>query len=240
VNQIAKRTQTTNDSWDDADADSGRMIRGQLIRCNDGRWFYSKEGTPVESGARFLAAGTLATLVRWHNGQPIEVLIKQPGQPLPDVDDLNSKIDESEWELDPDRKPKPPWQPQRLVYLVDIATYAKLTFVTSSFGGARAIADLRDAIETRRRLYGDGAVPVVELVSAPWKTRFGVKLRPAFKIVGWVGGNPPAQIGATPPASGGGAAPAQVGIMPLQVQIEAKPTASKKSVAADLDDQIPF
>jgi hypothetical protein len=234
VNQIAVQTQTTNDGWNDADADSGRMIRGQLIRCNDGRWFYSKEGTPVEPGARFLAAGTLATLVRWQNGQPTEVLTKQSGEPLPAVDDLNSQIDESEWELGLDGKPRPPWQAQRLVYLVNTTTYSKVTFVTSSFGGARAIADLRDAIETRRRLYGDGAVPVVEPVSTPWKTRFGVKVRPAFKIVGW--------IGATTQA--------QVGITPMQTQIEAKPAAAstaikefvapKKLVAADLDDEIPY
>ena len=122
----------------------------------------------------------------------------------------------------------------------DIATYEKLTFVTSSFGGARAIADLRDAIETRRRLYGDGAVPVVELVSAPWKTRFCVKVRPAFKIVGWVGAaSPPAQIGTTPPQP-------QIGPTAAQAQIAAKPsaikesTAVKKSLSADLDDKIPF
>jgi hypothetical protein len=119
--------------------------------------------------------------------------------------------------------------------LVDTATYSKVTFVTSSLGGARAIDDLGGRIETRRRLHGDGALPVVELVSAPWTTRFGVKVRPAFKIVEWFGAS----------------AQAQVGITPLQAQIEAKPasadsstikesTAVKKSMAADMDDEIPF
>jgi len=229
-----------NDGWDNTDNDSGRMIRGQLIRCNDGHWLYGKEHKPVEPGAQFLAAGTLTTLVHWQNGQPIEVLTKQPGEQLPDVGDLNSRIDESEWEIGLDGKPRPPWQTQRLVYLVNTMTYATATFVTSTGGGAVAIADLANAIEMRRRLYEDGAVPIVELGTAPWKTKWGMKIRPAFHIVGWGGGNTPAQIGANPPARGGDAAPAQIGIAPPRVQIEPKPTAAKKSVAADLDDQIPY
>ena len=38
------------------------------------------------------------------------------------------------------------------------------------------------------RMAHPGALPLVQLASAPMKTRFGPKPRPDFKVVGWRGG----------------------------------------------------
>jgi hypothetical protein len=63
---------------------------------------------------------------------------------------------------------------------------------------------------------GDNVVPLVELSAKPMKTKFGQKLRPEFKIVGW------RNLGVSL-------------IKDTAPQIVAPPSASEQ-----LDDQIPF
>jgi hypothetical protein len=70
------------------------------------------------------------------------------------------------------------------VYLVDPSTAEAFTFVTTSSGGQRAVADLGDQI-TRMRMVHPSATPLVELSAAAMPTRFGQRSRPFFKVVGW-------------------------------------------------------
>jgi hypothetical protein len=51
-------------------------------------------------------------------------------------------------------------------------------------GGRTAIGDLADQIANMRFAH-PRAVPVVELGNAQMKTKFGVKLRPLLKVLGW-------------------------------------------------------
>jgi hypothetical protein len=45
---------------------------------------------------------------------------------------------------------------------------------------------LKSQIANVRSVY-PAAVPLVKLGSVPWKTRYGTKQRPEFKVVGWRG-----------------------------------------------------
>src|SRR5262249_16093543 len=88
------------------------------------------------------------------------------------------------WQAGHDGEPKDPWQNTRFVYLIDPVSAEAYTFSTSSWGGRGAVIDLADQIQ-RVRYARPGAVPIVELRSAPMITKFGKKSKPPFKGVGW-------------------------------------------------------
>ena len=162
---------------------SNRVIKGALLKCVDGIW--TVDGLPAPK-TPLLALSTGTILQRWENQKPGEPIWKRPGQPFPDVDDLNAEIPESEWEESPiDGSPKPPWQLQLVVYLLAEATAERFTYANGTYGAKIAVGDLKTRVGDKRFMCGQGVLPIVELSSKPMKTRFGSKLRPEFKIVGW-------------------------------------------------------
>ena len=84
-------TQYGNDGWDDTDNTDDRVIQGTLIKCVDGRWT-DRDKRAIPPGTRLLALSTHQLLQRWQDSQPVETIHKRPGQPLPDVDELNAAI----------------------------------------------------------------------------------------------------------------------------------------------------
>lgn len=204
------------DGWDDAAREAdGSVIRGTLLKFADWRWTAGKAATPVAAGTRLVAVATRALWQRWQNGRPAEERFRQPGQQLPERDDLGF-TDENTWELGVDGKPTDPWRNTRLVYLVDPRTGEAFTFSTSSFGGRRAVSDLGDQIARMRSVHPD-ATAVVELDAAAMPTKYGTKSKPVFKIVGWKTAN--------------GEAP---------VEREITPATAQKTIAHLDDDAIPF
>jgi hypothetical protein len=71
-----------------------------------------------------------------------------------------------------------------LLYLLDPLTAETFTFTSSTWGGLRGIDDLTQQIKLMRTTE-PGAVPIIELQSTAWSTKFGIKQRPFFKVVGW-------------------------------------------------------
>jgi hypothetical protein len=208
-----------NDGWDDAAAEAGeRMIRGKILKFADWRWTLGKEGALVEAGTRLVALATVAMWVRWKDGKPVEYRVRQPGQRLPERDELGLD-NENEWELGRDGKPQDPWQNTRLVFLTDPDTAEAFTFSTSSFGGRGAVADLGDQIARIRTVHPD-AVPIVELRAVEMPTKHGRKSKPVFKIVGWKSADEEARA-------------------PVERQITAK-EAEKEVAHHEMDDEIPF
>ena len=131
--------------------------------------------------------GVTAIVQRWQDQQPVETIVRKPDKPLPGVKELNAKIPESEWEKSQiDGKPRPPWQHQEVVYLLDPASAEKFTFASGTVGAHIAVERLRDRVIWMRQLRGENVVPVVELANKPMKIKVGgKKLRPEFLIVGW-------------------------------------------------------
>jgi hypothetical protein len=166
-----------------------RIIQGTLLKCVDGNWT-DRDGLPAPE-TPLLAMSTATIIQRWEDQKPIETIVQRPGQPLPDVDDLNAEIPQSEWEEGIDGNPRPPWQLQLVVYLLCEATAERFTFASGTTGAKFAVSDLRTRVHDMRFMRGQGVLPVLELSSKPMKTKYGCKLRPEFKIIGWrdVGGS---------------------------------------------------
>ena len=179
---------TIDDGWDDAAAEmASKVLRGTLLKFADWKWIKGVEATEVEEGTQLVALGTTAAWVKWQGGKPVQYVMRQPGQKLPDREELGD-LDEALWELGPDNKPRDPWQSTRFVYLLDPISVEMFTFSTSSAGGRSAVIDLADQIARMRKLGHPNASPIVELGSAPMQTKFGRKSKPVFKIVKWYGG----------------------------------------------------
>jgi hypothetical protein len=173
-----------DDGWNDAANEaSGRTIRGKILKFADWRWTSGKEGTEVPIGTRLVALATVACWVRWESGKPAEHRMRQPGQPLPERDELDH-LDQDAWESGLSGEPQDPWQNTRYVHLVDPTTAEAYTFSTSSYGGRGAVSDLGDQIARMRTVRAD-AVPIVELQAAEMPTKWGRKSKPVFKVVSW-------------------------------------------------------
>ena len=172
-----------DDGFGDA-LDADRVIQGTILKCVDGHWS-DREGVVIHPETRMLAMSTAICLQCWKDGQPIDTIIKQPNQPLPDVDELNAKIPESEWEPGLDEKPRPPWQKEFIVYLVNPTDASIYTFINSTMGAQIAFDRLKSKVVLMRQMRGVNVVPVVKLDCKPMKTKWGSKIRPEFTILEW-------------------------------------------------------
>jgi hypothetical protein len=95
-------------------------------------------------------------------------------------------MDESAWPPGFAGEHTDPWADTRLLHLVDPKRALTFTFTTSSAGGRWEIASLKGAISNMRAAGHGNAVPIVRLSSESMKTKFGLKKKPHFDIVGWV------------------------------------------------------
>jgi hypothetical protein len=171
------------DGYDDSEVDS-RLIQGEILRCVDGRWSL-KDDTALPPNMRLVAVATAEALQHWQDQKPIETIVKQPGQPLPNVDELNAAIPEKQWEEGLDGSPRPPWVKQQVVYLINPADASIYTYINSTTGAQIAVRHLKDRVRMMRALRGSKVVPIVELNSKVMKTRFGQKARPEFVVHDW-------------------------------------------------------
>jgi hypothetical protein len=159
---------------------SGRLIKGQLLRWNETNGWIDRDG--LQPPKVMLAFATSEALQCWQGKKPIETITTKP---LPNVNDLNEAVPKSEWEPGLDGKPKPPWQHQVIVYLIDPTSGGFFTYLNSTIGARIAVEQLREKVITMRALRGTRVVPVVKLMHRPMKTQFGMRNRPEFEIVGW-------------------------------------------------------
>jgi hypothetical protein len=177
---------TSSTSPDDGFADAegnNRLIQGTVARCVDGHW--TKDGTAFAPDTRLIVLGTAEALQLWRNNKPVETIKKEPGKPLPDIDELNSKIPESDWEVGLDKKLRKPWVKQYLAYMLDPKDASIYTYINSTFGALKAVSRLKDKVKWMRALRGSRVVPIVRLDSAPMPTAHGLKQRPEFTVIDW-------------------------------------------------------
>ena len=76
---------------------------------------------------------------RFEDGMPRkdDVYVRTPTNPLPDIDELNAKIPQDQWDLGINGKPRPPWVHSYAAYLLDPIDASIATYINSS-GGAQA------------------------------------------------------------------------------------------------------
>jgi hypothetical protein len=80
---------------------------------------------------------------------PIETITELP---LPDADALNGAIPEAEWELGIDGKPRPPWQLNYVVYLLNPHDASVFTSINATTGQRIAFERLVDKMKFMRAL----------------------------------------------------------------------------------------
>ena len=205
------------------DGYSDQAIKGPILKCTDARWT-ARDGTVLREGEPFLCTGTATGNQRFLDNVS-ELILKQPGQQLADVEELNSRVDVSEWEDGLDGKPRPPWQRVYLVYLIRLHDASSFTFISGTSGARIAFNKLASQVYNMRVLRGANVAPILKLSSKPMKTKFGTKMRPDFEIVefreiGGGGGQSVPQIESPKGGSGGGAEQIGKSVKPVTIEEE--------------------
>jgi hypothetical protein len=194
---------------------SSSFIQGKLLKFVDGRFVVDKT-EELPANVTLVALNAITCWVHWENGKPIDHRVTKPGQAHPDRDELPDQ-DESQRPPGLNGEPEDVWKDTRYLHLIDPQTGADFTFVSDSHGGRRGVSNLKSQIYYVRMAH-PAALPVVQLASAPMKTKFGLKKRPDFRVVAWRGRE-------------------QKG--PVKV-IEPKPREPQGDFVEPLDDDIPF
>jgi hypothetical protein len=159
------------------------LIVGKMLKFTiEGKYKVDKADI-LPDNTTLVAIDVVTTWLKWHDDKPVEHRITKPGQVHPDRADLPDQ-DEGKWEPGINGQPADPWRDTRYLRLIDPRTGQDYTFVTDTYGGRKAVGDLKSQIANVRFAY-PGAVPVVQLGSTMMKTSFGLKPRPEFKVVDW-------------------------------------------------------
>jgi hypothetical protein len=223
-------TTTTTDGFAvPENSSSGSMIVGRMLKFNnDAEYVFNKtEKLPAET--TLVAVGVITAWVGWVGNKPAEHRITQEGQIHPDREDLPDQ-DQDLWPPGLNGEPSDPQRDTRYLHLVDPQTGMDFTFVTDTFGGRRAVSDLKNQIRNVRSAH-PAALPILQLGSTTMSTKFGVRQRPEFKVVGWTGRQasqevaPPLQVEQQKPAPRRQDDPISIGL-PVK--------------NSDMDDSIPF
>jgi hypothetical protein len=162
-----------------------RLIQGVILKCVDGRW---TDGDGLTPPNEMLVIGLTHALQCWGKDKDLlDTIIEQPNEPLPDPEALNAQIPEEEWGPDLNGEPRPPWQFNWVVYLLDIVSASTYTYLNSTMGARIAVERLEDKLKWTRMLRGNDVTPIVRLESRPMKTGFAgvVKQRPEFTVIEW-------------------------------------------------------
>jgi hypothetical protein len=184
-----------------------RLLQGTKAKFLDGVW--SADDLPLPE--RLLVTGYTRGLQCWQGGELLDELDERDGD-LPDVDELNSQIPETEWETGLDGKPRPPWALVHVVYLVDVDMAETYTFISATYGARIAYERLVDRLELTQRLRNANVTAFVKPDRRQMKTKFGMKQRPEFTILEWreIGdGKSPQPAQLPPPTNGPTAAAAE-------------------------------
>ena len=175
-------TAPTTDDGFAVQENAGGHIVGRMLKFLDGKFVVDKTETLPEN-TTLVAKAVITAWVHWVDGKPVEHRITQQGQSHPFRDELPD-LDESTWPPGLNDEPADPWRDTRYLHLICPVTGQDYTFVTDSYGGRRAVGDLKGKIANVRAAHPH-AVPIVQPTTGTMKTRFGTKARPDFKVVGW-------------------------------------------------------
>jgi hypothetical protein len=180
-----------NDGFEDAGEGFGspedRLIQGDLVKFTNQATWVTRGGQELSGNLEFVAVSVIRVVQKWKDGRPIETRVLGPGEKLPNLEELNAAVPQSEWRVGPDGKLRGPWEAQFLVYLLNPDTAERFTFATGTIGGGIAVRDLSYSVSWKRKFCGEQVYAVVSLSAVPWKTRWPTRLRPHFVNKGWKG-----------------------------------------------------
>jgi hypothetical protein len=166
----------------DRDEPDASPVRGGEAKFVDGVYVVGREKTPLDTERQYAVLDKAGGWVFLKKGCQPQYLMQAPGAPKPERPECGTEAD---WPLDLNGAPKAPWSWTTFLFLIDVDSGESITFSTATIGGRIAIKELTDQIKSMRQMK-PGAMPIIELRSVPFPTRFGGKKpRPHFKITGW-------------------------------------------------------
>jgi hypothetical protein len=209
-----------NDGFDAPDEDAGSgIIQGTKLKFSNSAAWLDDNDDVIAKDRQFIGSKIIKVVQMWlldpktQKLKPAETRILPPDQLFPDIDHMNAEAPPEQWREHFGTK-KGPWEKSLVLYLLDPKNMRGFTYVASSFGGMRAVSDLKADTQRARLLHGANVYPLLTLGDVFMPTQFGGRQRPCFNVVKFI----------------------PIGAAPAQPQL-AKPEKSKNN---DLDDSIPF
>jgi hypothetical protein len=160
---------------------------GKILKFKKGDYSINEEEIPL--GTKFIAH-TRAWSKGWIKFVDGEVTERNMyrvalGEKPPEREELDDQ-DQDNWPEGLDGKPADPWVYQYLLPFEDPSSGEIVVFVTSSFGGKRAVADLCAAYARRAAKVAGCGQPIIKLQVTDMPTKkFGKVPRPSFEVIGW-------------------------------------------------------
>jgi hypothetical protein len=158
------------------------LITGRILKFKDSGYTVDKES--FASGGRYFARDVATVWTHWEDGEPVEHRITEPGGYHPDRSELPDQ-DQNLWPIGLGGTAADPWRDSRYLHLVCQQSGADYTFISDTHGGRQAVGQLKDQIRNVRYAH-PGAMPIIALGMTPMKTKYGMRQRPQFVVVGWV------------------------------------------------------
>jgi hypothetical protein len=181
------------------------QLRGEYAKWDKERGWHDTDSLPLPSP--MIVVGTDTLLVRYH---PEYEVIRE--KPLPNVNDLNGAIPQSEWREGLNGGLEPPWKLNFEIRMVDPVGGKLYTYANSTYGARICWERLNEQVCITRMLRGAAVLPLVKLDKRPMPTRRGMQSRPHLEPIEYrePGGQlaPPSTPQLPPaPAPAGSAAP---------------------------------
>jgi len=197
---------------------------GAFIKFKKGVYFIGENEVAIGTELIAYPGSWVKCWIKFDNGKVAErrTYRVSAGEEPVDRNELPD-LDEALWPRGYNGQPADPWTLQYLMPLERPDGGELLIFVTSSWGGKDSIRELVDTY-TKCSKRGQTGQPIVALAVGHMPTKtFGNVKRPLFRIVGWCGEFPLADISSAIPV--GSEKPAE---KPAEKQTD------------DMDDEIPF
>lgn len=207
-------TQGAANILNEAQADAGFE---KLLKFNKGEYEAAGENVPLGTRVTAHCIGWTKAWIKFKDKKFADRKIFRvaKGDRVLDRDQLDDR-DEKLWPIGLNGQPNDPWVFQFLLPMENCETGDLMIFVTSSFGGKRAVADLCNAYGRRAVRDARAGQPVVRLQKTMMQTQnFGKVPRPHFEIVSW--NDDSVSVREVPELAAGGG-----------------------GVAAEMEDEIPF
>jgi hypothetical protein len=158
----------------------------KILKFKKGEYFTGEEAVPL--GTKFVAhaVGWTKCWIKFVDGELADRKVYRValGEKPPERDELDD-LDESKWPK-LDGEPADPWTYQYMLPFENPSSGDVVIFVTPSFGGRRAVAELCSAYTKRVRKVPQCGQPIIKLAKTTFTSaKFGKVLRPLFEIDGW-------------------------------------------------------
>jgi len=190
TNETAKRNEVESDGLDNFSPEQigrkpGAFGGARLLKFVDGH-FVTREGEEIGPDKELVVLGLNKVVQKFVGRKLLDTIIVPDGENVPNLKEMNDAAPREEWGVDLNNNPVGPYTLVLVLKLINGLTLDRFAFITNSVGGSIAIGDLSDKTRIMRRFRGPNVSPVVSLNVTTFRTNFGPKKRPDFRIVRWI------------------------------------------------------